>query len=111
MSFQKPFDVDEKLKEWFDISLFRWAGNNRIPQREMSLTEIEFVKKMVLKRHVLTHTAIVDQEYLDKSGDTSMRLGERMTIRSNEVKRFITNVGEMELYLLDNVEFGLALDG
>jgi hypothetical protein len=64
-----------------------------------------------LKRHVLTHTAIVDQDYLDKSGDTSMRLGERMTIASNEIKRFITNISEMALYLLDNLEFGLMAEG
>jgi hypothetical protein len=111
LSFQMPLQVDKALQEWFDISLFRWVGNREKPHKEMKQAEIDFVKLMLLKRHVLTHTAIVDQDYLDKSGDTSMRLGERMTIASNEIKRFITNISEMALYLLDNLEFGLMAEG
>jgi hypothetical protein len=111
LSFQMPLQVDKALQEWFDISLFRWVGNEDKLHKEMKQAEIDFVKLMLLKRHVLTHTAIVDQDYLDKSGDTSMRLGERMTIASNEIKRFITNISEMALYLLDNLEFGLMAEG
>src|SRR6185312_1570090 len=108
LSFQMPLLADKSLQQWIDISLFRWIGNKEIPNKEMKQAEIGFVKLMLFKRNVLTHTAIVDEEYLEKSGDTTMRLGERMTIKSNEIKRFITNIGEMSLYLLDNLEFGMT---
>ena len=49
---------------------------------------------------------VADQDYLDLSGDTQARLGERIRIRSNEAKRFVEVVRELGLNLLDNVEDG-----
>jgi hypothetical protein len=40
------------------------------------------------------------------SGDTQVQLGERIRIRSNEVKRFISCNRAMAESLLDNVEYG-----
>lgn len=63
---------------------------------------------MVQRRHLLIHNrGIVDQEYLDLSGDTSFALGERISIRSAEAKRFLERVRDMGLNLLDNVEKGI----
>ena len=59
------------------------------------------------RRHILIHNGgIVDPEYLDLSGDTQVQLGERIRIRSNEVKRFISCNRAMAENLLDNVEYG-----
>jgi hypothetical protein len=62
---------------------------------------------MIQRRHILMHNGgVVDQDYLDLSGDTQARLGERIRIRSNEAKRFVEAVRELGLNLLDNVEDG-----
>jgi len=62
---------------------------------------------MVQRRHILIHNhGVVDQEYLNLSGDTSLALGERLRIRSAEAKRFLDRVREMGLNLLDCVEQG-----
>ena len=45
---------------------------------------------MFNRRHVLTHSAgRVDQEYLDKSGDTSVRLNQKITVKKKEIQRLI----------------------
>jgi hypothetical protein len=48
----------------------------------------------------------VDEEYLRLAGDTTVRLDERIRIKSNEAKRLLTLVSEMASNLLDNVEMG-----
>jgi hypothetical protein len=62
---------------------------------------------MVQKRHILIHNGgVVDEEYLRLAGDTTVRLDERIRIKSNEAKRLLTLVSEMASNLLDNVEMG-----
>lgn len=108
LSFQKPLLANEYLINWFDIGLLEWPGNATSPKRTIPPDEVAFIKKMVQRRHLLTHSrGIVDQEYLDLSGDTSFALGERIQVGSAEAKRFIERVREMGLNLLDNVEYGI----
>jgi hypothetical protein len=108
LSFQKPLAADKSLMDWFDIGLLEWPGNANIPKRTIPPDEVAFIKKMVQRRHLLIHNrAIVDQEYLDLSGDTSFALGERIHIGSPEAKRFLERVREMGLNLLDNIEYGI----
>jgi hypothetical protein len=67
---------------------------------------------MVQRRHILTHNGgVVDQDYLDLSGDTHVRFDERIDIRSNDTRRFLENVKAMGINLLDNVEDGFAVEG
>ncbi len=43
---------------------------------------------MLQERHILIHTlGIVDEDCIALSGDTQVRLGERIRVRSYEVKR------------------------
>jgi hypothetical protein len=106
LNFQKPLKADELLVQWFDIGLLEWAGNGATPQRIVASSELAFIKKMIQRRHILIHNGgIVDQEYLELSGDTAARLNERIGIDSNEAKRFIDNVRRMAENLLDNVEY------
>jgi hypothetical protein len=110
VSFQKPLAANESLMNWFDVGLLEWPGNATIPKRTIPPDEVVFIKKMVQRRHLLTHNrGIVDQEYLDVSGDASFALGERIRIRSAEAKRFLERVRDMGLNLLDNVEQGFHL--
>jgi len=108
LSFQKPLTADKSLMDWFDVGLLEWPGNASIPKRTIPPDEVAFIKKMVQRRHLLIHNrAIVDQEYLDLSGDISFALGERIHIGSAEAKRFLERVREMGLSLLDNIEYGI----
>ena len=105
LSFQKPLAANDSLVQWFDVGLLEWPGNSTIPKRTIAPDEVAFIKKMVQRRHILIHNrGIVDQEYLDLSGDTTFALGERISIASAEVKRFLERVREMGLNLLDSVE-------
>lgn len=107
LNFQKPLQVNESLLQWFDISLMVWPGNDTIARRAVQEAELPFIRKMIQRRHILIHNGgIVDQEYLDLSGDTQAQLGERISIRSGEIKRFIEIVRTMGENLMDNVESG-----
>ena len=107
VSFQNPFQADKALLEWFDISLMEWVGNDLVPKRRLP-TDSSFIKKMFQKRHVLVHNkGIVNEEYLERSGDTEFSLGERIAVRDHEAKLFIETVRAMGENLLDGVEYGI----
>lgn len=64
-SFHDLDDVRTVLKDWFDIELCT----------DMKGNEIADVKLMFYRRHIYEHNGgEVDQKYLDKSGDTTVRL-------------------------------------
>jgi hypothetical protein len=112
LSFQQPLAADASLKEWYGVGLLEWPGSDTNPKRVIAQSEIPFIRKMVQRRHILIHNGgVVDQDYLQLSGDTHVRLDERIEIRSNEAKRFLENVKEMGLNLLDNVEDGISVGG
>jgi hypothetical protein len=107
LNFQKPFQADEELKKWFDIGVMDWAGDSVTPGRMVPQSDLPSIKMMIQKRHILMHNGgIVDQEYLDLSGDSEVQLGERIRVSSKEVKRFIDCVRAMGTNLIDSVEFG-----
>jgi Zn finger protein HypA/HybF involved in hydrogenase expression len=106
LNFQKPLQADELLVRWFDIGLLEWPGNGIIPRRIVPPSEVPFIKKMIQRRHILMHNdGLVDQEYLDLSGEANVRLDERIRIRSHEVRRFIENIRGMAAIFWDNVEY------
>ncbi len=107
VNFQRPFQADESLTRWFDIGLFEWHGNPTIPKRSVPKSALPFIRRMLQKRHILMHNlGVVDQDYLDKSGDTDVRLNERIRVSTEEIRRFIESIQAMGAILLDNVEFG-----
>jgi hypothetical protein len=107
LNLQRPLEADESLRQWFDIGMLEWRGNSTTPGRKIPDADVMFIRKMIQKRHILTHSGgIVDQNYIDLSGDSQVRLGERIDVRSHEAKRFIECVQAMGANLLDNVEVG-----
>src|SRR5205814_5926898 len=103
LNFQKPLEANELLLGWFDIGFMEWRGNDTVPARQVPNADVPFIKKMVQKRHILIHNGgIVDQNYLELSGDTQVRLGERISVSSKEAKRFIECLRIMGDNLLDN---------
>jgi hypothetical protein len=57
----------------------------------------------------MRYSPLVDQEYLNKSGDNQARIDERIRVRSGEAKRFLKIVSELGLNLLDNIEDGFEV--
>jgi len=107
LNFQQPLQTDKPLREWFDLGVLQWNGNSTTPQRAIPQGELPFIVRMIQRRHILMHNGgVVDQAYLDLSGDTQARLDERIRIRSNEAKHFVEVVREMGFNLLDGVEYG-----
>ena len=105
LNFQKPLEADALLVQWFDIGLLEWRGNATCPGRKVAQAELPFIEKMLQKRHILIHNGgIVDQAYLDLSGDSQSRLGQRVEVRSHEAKHLIESVQAMAANFLDNVE-------
>lgn len=112
LNFQQPLVANASLKEWYGVGLLEWPGTETNPKRIVEPDDVPFIRKMVQRRHILIHNGgIVDQEYLELSGDATVRLDERIQIRSREAKRFLEVVRQMGMNLLDNVEDGFSVGG
>jgi uncharacterized Zn finger protein (UPF0148 family) len=56
----------------------------------LSASELQRLKILFQHRHVLSHQqGIVDQTYLDHSGDLSYKVGQRLVVRGSEVIEFV----------------------
>jgi hypothetical protein len=68
------------MLNWFGFEmLFRFPDDDKT-----------FLNRMFNRRHVLTHNGgRIDQEYLDNTGDTTVRLNQKIVVRSNEIRRLI----------------------
>lgn len=68
----------ERLRGWFAIEIFKGLNQE----------DPEFLNREFNRRHLIIHRAgRVDEEYLEKTRDTSVRLNQTLRIRSNEVAR------------------------
>jgi thiol-disulfide isomerase/thioredoxin len=109
LNFQQPIDADRLLKQWFDIGTLEWVGTANNPKRQVADPELPFIKVMVQKRHILIHNGgVVDQEYLDRTGDTTLQIDERIRVKSKEARRFLALIRDMARNLMDNVEEGFS---
>ena len=56
--------------------------------------ELKDLKVLFQKRHLLLHTdGIVDQRYLDRSGDESYNIGQRIVVKEDDVQ-YLSNLIE-----------------
>jgi hypothetical protein len=80
ISFQQILKADELLRGFFGIELLKGASD----------AERDFANKMFNRRHILTHNGgRVDHEYLDRTCDSSVRLNQKVAVRSREIARLI----------------------
>ena len=80
ITFQQILKADEMLRRFFAIELLK----------DITDTDKDFLNSMFNRRHILTHNAgRVDQEYLDRAGDSTVRLHQKIAIRSKDVSRLI----------------------
>jgi hypothetical protein len=92
LSFQTPITAAARLKEWCGFDILDGLDED----------ERAFVQRIFNRRHLFTHSGgRVDAEYLEKSGDTSVRLNEVVRVSSKEVRRIISLVNKMASNLLD----------
>jgi hypothetical protein len=80
ISFQNILKANDSLQIWFAFEmLFRFANEDK-----------EFLNRMFNRRHVLTHNGgRIDQEYIDNTADTSVRLNQQIVVRSKEIQRLL----------------------
>jgi hypothetical protein len=80
ISFQQILKADELLHGFFGIELLKGASE----------ADRDFANRMFNRRHILTHNGgRVDQEYLDRTCDSSVRLNQKIAVRSREIARLI----------------------
>lgn len=95
LSFQRIRNANDALNNWFGFEILKG----------ISPEDRGFMDKMFNRRHVFTHNAgKVDQEYLKKTGDTTVRLNEKIRLRSNEIKRLIPLVRQVANNLIEGYE-------
>ena len=71
----------------------------------LSSAEVSTLKRAFQQRHLLAHTqGIVDQGYINLSGDTSHQLGERVRVREEAVLIFLDAVERLVGHLRSSVE-------
>jgi hypothetical protein len=87
LSFQRIIEAEERLRNWFGIDIF-----NGLKQEDR-----EFLNREFNRRHLLIHRAgRVDEEYLHKTGDTSVKLHQSIRIGSEEIPRLSDLLGQCE---------------
>jgi uncharacterized C2H2 Zn-finger protein len=92
LSLLSLISADENLRDWYGLELL-----TGIDQGDRA-----FVNTMFNRRHLFAHTGgRVDQEYLDKTGDATVRLNEVLTIDSGAVRRLIALLRQIARNLLD----------
>ncbi|MCK4787408.1 MAG: hypothetical protein KAV87_26860 [Desulfobacteraceae bacterium] len=85
-SFHDFEEICSTFKGWFDIDICRGIKDE----------ERHFVKLMFLRRHVYEHNAgEVDKKYLDRSGDTSVCLKQRIRETQEDVHLLLGSLVKM----------------
>lgn len=95
VSFQNVVKANETIVLLFGIDFFSGLAD----------VDKDFINKFFHRRHLFTHNAgIVDEEYLQKTGDKSVRLREKIRLRSKEVRRLISLVKTIGQTLFEGYE-------
>lgn len=62
----------------------------------LSAAQLRDLTRFLQQRHLLAHTdGIVDQDYLDRSGDATYRLGQRIVVRADDVRELADLLTEL----------------
>lgn len=95
LSFQRIINASDAIRNWFEIDILDGISDQ----------DRNFLNKMFNRRHVFTHNGgRVDQEYIDNTGDDSVRLNQTIRFRSREIKRLIPLVKKCSLNFIEGYE-------
>lgn len=93
VNFQNLLPACDALRTWFDIDILE------------GLTEDDkhFLHIMFNRRHVFVHNGgKVDESYLTRTGDTSVRLHQLLRLRSREIRRLLELTRKCSISLLSS---------
>lgn len=95
LTFQNILKVNDWIRDWYAFEIL--DGVSDVDRR--------FLNIMFNRRHVFVHKAgRVDQEYLDNTGDTTVRLNQVLRVKSKEIRRLLPLVRECGLRLIKGYE-------
>lgn len=95
LSFQNIIKAHDCIVQWFGIDIFK----------DISDGDREFLNKMFNRRHVFVHNAgKIDQEYINNTGDTSVRLNQVIRFSSREIKRLLPLVQQCSINFIEGFE-------
>jgi DNA-directed RNA polymerase subunit RPC12/RpoP len=95
LSFQRIGDAVKKIEDWYSIKIWE----------EFREDEAKFINLMFQRRHIFTHQAgRVDAEYMKNTGDSSVKIGQILRLRSNEIKRLLPLLQKMGMNLIAGFE-------
>jgi len=82
-NFSSLSGMAEKFTGWFDINL----------RKNISEEEWEAANRLVLRRHVYEHNGgVVDENYVSRSKDKTVRLGQRISEKSEDIHQLISSL-------------------
>lgn len=80
LSFQALLKSQESILRWYGFDILEGVAED----------DRSFLHRMFHRRHLFTHKGgRVDQEYLDNTGDGTVKLNQTVRVRSNEISRLI----------------------
>ena len=86
LSFQKILNANDRINDWFGFQILEGISED----------DRNYINIMFNKRHLFTHTnGRVDQEYLNNTNDTKLRLNELVRLRSKEIRRLLPLIRQM----------------
>jgi hypothetical protein len=81
LSFQRIKEAEDRLRIWFGIEIFK----------NLKHEDEDFLNREFNRRHLLIHTAgRVDEEYIQKTGDDSVKVNQTIRIRSSEMRGYLS---------------------
>ena len=102
----KSFRFDPNLFQRLDDASALWhRATCRSYSTYLSETEFDEMRAMMQRRHKLTHKqGMVDQRYVDQSGDHFYAVGQRLVIKESQVRSLATIIKKLVGGLRETVE-------
>ncbi len=95
LGFQNILKANKCFLNWFGFEIL----NNILHE------DRDFMNKMFNRRHLITHKAnVVDQEYLNNTNDSSVKLNQAIRIRSKEIEKLLHLVKKAAINLIEGIE-------
>lgn len=95
ISFQSLDGANANIQQYFGFRL-----ENEIDNEEWESANISFQK-----RHLLTHTmGIIDDEYVRRSGDSSVIVGRKVIVTADEVLKLIPTIEKLAESMINSME-------
>jgi len=95
IGFQRIINASGQIEKWFGIDILE----------SLNADDRIFLNRMFNRRHVFTHNGgKVDQEYIDNTDDTTVRINQVIRLHSREIKRLIPMVRKCSQNLVEGFE-------